>query len=448
LLPLGEMPKSGEQLGLFDNGIEALQQQLAQVRHKYFSTKTLKTKRKYKEKDKELRQQALERLQQSGISPAVETSMKKVVDWDLYNQNSISDWFDPEWMFGAKVKEGFDIVIGNPPYITYGLDAKYRKESKAIKCKFDAIQRNAANLFSYFIEKGISLLNNKGTLTFIVPHSISRVDGYKYIRKHINDNSTLWQVVDEYDQFNNVTLEMVTLFCSKGITKPAYIKSLSNRENKIYRMPNDIYDMSGYYPIYYDDIYKKMIQNTVGKVGGFRGLDLPKEENGSVLCVGGKNVKPYNIEMGHKEYFISKQDRGLKKEEIIITQFGASPRGVIIDTDKIIPSSGCVVIKHANELLPKFVLALINSLAVKYFFDRYIVNNAGLTVHLDGHYLKKIPIPKISKTEQQPFINLVEKILKDKQNGKDTAALENQIDTMVYQLYDLTADEINIIEGA
>jgi 23S rRNA G2445 N2-methylase RlmL len=41
--------------------------------------------------------------------------MKKVVHWDLYNQNAISDWFDPEWMFG--VKEGFDIVIGNPPYI-------------------------------------------------------------------------------------------------------------------------------------------------------------------------------------------------------------------------------------------------------------------------------------------------------------------------------------------
>ena len=86
-------------------------------------------------------------------------------------------------------------------------------------------------------------------------------------------------------------------------------------------------------------------------------------------------------------------------------------------------------------------------MTIKYFFDRYIVNNAGLTVHLDGHYLKKIPIPEISKTAQKPFIDLVDKILTKKQNGKDTADLEAKIDKMVYQLYHLTADEIKIIEG-
>jgi methylase of polypeptide subunit release factors len=49
--------------------------------------------------------------------------MKKVVHWDLYNQNAISDWFDPEWMFG--VKKGFDIVIGNPPYMrVQGIEKK------------------------------------------------------------------------------------------------------------------------------------------------------------------------------------------------------------------------------------------------------------------------------------------------------------------------------------
>jgi hypothetical protein len=354
----------------------------------------------------------LQTLKQTGITSMIEQSMQKVVEWDLYNQNAVSDWFDPEWMFG--IKNGFDVVIGNPPYITYGLDKRYRKASEAIKHKFDNIQRNTANLFSYFIEKGISLLRNKGTLTFIVPHSVSRVDGYKYIRKHINDNSVLWQIVDEYDQFNNVTLEMVTLFCSKNIEKPKHIKSLSNRENKTYQIPNDIYDLSGYYPIYYDDIYKKMNQNSTGKIGGFRGFELDGNENGNVLYIGGKNVKSYNVEMGHKESFMHKPSTNLEKEEIVIAQFGASPRGAIIDTDKIIPSGGCVIIRHDNDLLLKFVLALINSLAIKYFFDRYIVNNAGLTVHLDGHYLKKIPIPKISTSDQQPFIKLVDKILQAK----------------------------------
>jgi tRNA1(Val) A37 N6-methylase TrmN6 len=57
----------------------------------------------------------LQTLKPTGISPEIEQSMKKVVHWDLYNQNAVSDWFDPEWMFG--IKNGFDIVIGNPPYM-------------------------------------------------------------------------------------------------------------------------------------------------------------------------------------------------------------------------------------------------------------------------------------------------------------------------------------------
>jgi hypothetical protein len=67
--------------------------------------------------------------------------------------------------------------------------------------------------------------------------------------------------------------------------------------------------------------------------------------------------------------------------------------------------------------------------------------------HVSGYELKQFPIPKISKTEQQPFIDLVDKIIKNKTDCKNTTALETQIDKMVYQLYDLTAAEIKIIEG-
>ena len=62
-------------------------------------------------------------------------------------------------------------------------------------------------------------------------------------------------------------------------------------------------------------------------------------------------------------------------------------------------------------------------------------------------YVTQIPIPKIEEKDQQPFVALVDQILELKKAGKDTQALENEIDALVYRLYDLTADEIAIVEG-
>ena len=56
---------------------------------------------------------------------------KKIATFDLYDQNASADFFDPEWMFGLDFKNGFDIVIGNPPYVSalnfaeiYGSDVR------------------------------------------------------------------------------------------------------------------------------------------------------------------------------------------------------------------------------------------------------------------------------------------------------------------------------------
>ena len=61
--------------------------------------------------------------------------------------------------------------------------------------------------------------------------------------------------------------------------------------------------------------------------------------------------------------------------------------------------------------------------------------------------IKNIPIKNISLKEQQPFINLVDKILEAMKQGKDSSEFDNNIDEMVYNLYDLTKDEIKIVEG-
>ena len=59
-----------------------------------------------------------------------------------------------------------------------------------------------------------------------------------------------------------------------------------------------------------------------------------------------------------------------------------------------------------------------------------------------------LPIPEIPLPAQQPFIKLVDKILENKKSGKDTTALEHQIDVMVYHLYGLSYEEACVVDNS
>jgi hypothetical protein len=75
------------------------------------------------------------------------------------------------------------------------------------------------------------------------------------------------------------------------------------------------------------------------------------------------------------------------------------------------------------------------------------VIRSGGYIEVKPQYFEQIPIPEISINDQQPFILLVDKILETKQQGHDTTDYEREIDEMVYKLYELTEEEIKIVEG-
>ena len=99
-----------------------------------------------REKDKELREQLSTVLKNQGLPL---DAAEKLAKWDPYDQNASSPFFDSEWMFGNK--EGFSIVIGNPPYINTksGIQSEFKEYYKG--------EYNSAlgqfDLFSLFIEK-------------------------------------------------------------------------------------------------------------------------------------------------------------------------------------------------------------------------------------------------------------------------------------------------------
>ncbi len=100
------------------------------------------------------------------------------------------------------------------------------------------------------------------------------------------------------------------------------------------------------------------------------------------------------------------------------------------------------------DFVAKYVLAILNSRLISFLKTRSS-NSAKKDdfTQLTLNEIREIKIPKIEEKDQQPFVALVDQILELKKAGKDTQALEDEIDTLVYRLYDLTAEEIAIVEG-
>ncbi|MDW8303010.1 MAG: hypothetical protein RML38_11160, partial [Bacteroidia bacterium] len=114
-----------QQLTIRNPKIDEKENELKELRHKYFTATSRREKLKLQKQDKQLRKEIANLLKADKWPNEV---AEQIASFDPYDQNKFSDWFDPEWMFGSDVKNGFDIVIGNPPYIsTKGVDDKDKK---------------------------------------------------------------------------------------------------------------------------------------------------------------------------------------------------------------------------------------------------------------------------------------------------------------------------------
>ena len=92
---------------------------------------------------------------------------RKIAQWKPYDQNAKEDWFAPEWMF--RLTEGFDIAIGNPPYVRAdagGKNAKLRQQIRDSK-QYETLYEKW-DLFVPFIERSYKMLNPGGFTTLIV----------------------------------------------------------------------------------------------------------------------------------------------------------------------------------------------------------------------------------------------------------------------------------------
>lgn len=196
-------PKEGDFVGsLFDdNEVKNLEDKLIDIRHRIFSAKTPKTKRDLREKDKSLRENMASVLVKHGFGNDV---AKQLASWDPYDQNVSCEWFDAEWMFG--ILKGFDITIGNPPYVQIQNFSGMQQQKDWERQKFETYAKTG-DIYCLFYERGYQLLRSGGVLTFITSNKWMRANYGKVIRKFFNTNGSILQLIDFGDSpiFENAT---------------------------------------------------------------------------------------------------------------------------------------------------------------------------------------------------------------------------------------------------
>ena len=195
---------------LFDSAeIKAKENELKIAKHKIFGAKTVRTKRKYRQIVNDLRLEIANMLEECGAVGNSEA--QQLAAWDMFDQNASSLFFDPEWMFN--VKDGFDIVIGNPPYI----DAKEQLKKEELRLQREILSRDKRfktlyqkwDLYIAFLEISIRYFcRDNGICTMIVPYPISNQLYAKQMRKMITEEYDLLEVVDLFDVkvFENATV--------------------------------------------------------------------------------------------------------------------------------------------------------------------------------------------------------------------------------------------------
>jgi type I restriction-modification system DNA methylase subunit len=217
-----------QQQNLFEQDVIELQKKLQQVRHEHFIAKTVYQKTKLRNRDKELRDELIEMLKSDNVIAS--ENAYQMAKWNPYDQNGQSPFFDPKWMFG--IEDGFDLIIGNPPYRRLQ-DNAGELANKYATCGFDTFDRNG-DIYCLFYERGWQLLKKDGHLCFITSNKWMRAGYGEKVRGFFSKKVNPMLLIDfaGVKIFESATVDTNILLFAKANNKHHTICAVTNKQNK------------------------------------------------------------------------------------------------------------------------------------------------------------------------------------------------------------------------
>jgi len=532
LIPLPK-PKA-RQGNLFDDATpedykehSRLKKELQRIRHEHFNARDPRKKRRLRDDDARVRGELQVLLQKVGLPAKAARAMSV---WDPYDQNTAATFFDSEWMFGLpvgkvrvprnapstllgnlalvndaggqmefaesdfqEVESGFDIVIGNPPYVLIQAGMRNEQLVKLFRDIYE-VASYKIDLYHLFIERGIKLLRKGGNLAYITPSNFATNNYCSKLRHYLFRESTLRQfLVFEENVFQASVNNWVFLLSRLPTTdaKVAFLKGdicsgmltlkpiafLSQRElakgQGLLVPPGDSKTTS---------VLESLQQGRklLGEVASVNfGMQLRDRKlfPGDVIncasdkiritryhrpCITGRDIKRFAVIYNGLWCFFNREakrggcwdeDIHNASDKIVIRQIGKFPEGGIDVHGYAVLNTAFIILPHKhNRDIARFYLAVINSSCVRFFWINRFKDDRKTFPKIKGKYLKLIPIPDSSSSEIKTIALLVGILVffallgasqstSDRQSGQSTrdplmlAYFEQTMNGLVYELY-------------
>ena len=211
-----------------DPRIQETKDALIRRREDHFMAKSASQKRRLREKDDELRSTLATLLADNDL--ASREDAEQMAKWNPYDQNASSPFFSAEWMFN--VKEGFDIIIGNPPYIQLQNNGGELNKLYA-PCGFQSFA-STGDIYCLFYERGWQLLKENGHLCFITSNKWMRAGYGEKLRTFFANNTDPKLMIDfgGVKIFESATVDTNILLYEKSKNTHHTRCAVTNKQNK------------------------------------------------------------------------------------------------------------------------------------------------------------------------------------------------------------------------
>ena len=211
-----------------DPRIQETKDALIRLREDHFMAKSASQKRRLREKDDELRSTLATLLADNDL--ASREDAEQMAKWNPYDQNASSPFFSAEWMFN--VKDGFDIIIGNPPYIQLQNNGGELNKLYA-PCGFQSFA-STGDIYCLFYERGWQLLKENGHLCYITSNKWMRAGYGEKLRTFFANNTDPKLMIDfgGVKIFESATVDTNILLYEKSKNTHHTRCAVTNKQNK------------------------------------------------------------------------------------------------------------------------------------------------------------------------------------------------------------------------